>query len=129
MHITPTQTLKATGTSAPALHTPSPGPVPDSSASVVIGGAFSGSTVVNVDGQQMGSSVWVPLAMTDRKSLNVNSGSASLADNTPSSFLIDVRGIKQIRIYPSAGTVSGGLTVDVVSGTQDEMGGPIALVS
>lgn len=122
---TTTGTLTATGAAGAFTHALDLSS-PDTQAVVGVSGTFAGVAVA-VEGKMSGGSVWYPLSMVDRKTLARSSGSASPADNTTTSWLVDARGFASVRVYASAGTLTN-VVAEIVSGDSKEFAGSMAQV-
>lgn len=121
--------ITATGSGNAFSHTLEQVPAPHAQAIVSVGGTFSGATIV-VEGKQPAGDIWIPLALVNLSTRVKSSGSFSPADNASTAsgtaVIADTRGFGTLRVYASAGTITG-MTVEVTSGTSDDFGGDIGI--
>jgi hypothetical protein len=120
-------TVTATGAGTAVTDSALDGYGPASMGVVIFSGTFT-SAAVTVEKKVRGSSVWLPLAMTNEKTLARTSGTASPSDSTTTSYRVDLGGAGAWRAYPTAGTVSSGMLIELVSGAVEDFGGILPAV-
>lgn len=120
-------TVTATGAGTAVTDSALDGYGPASMGVVIFSGTYT-TPAVTVEKKLRGSSVWVPLAMTDEKTLTRTSGTATLGSNTTTSFRVDLGGAGAWRAYPTSGTVSSGMLIELVSGAVQDFGGILPAV-
>lgn len=120
-------TVTATGAGTAVTDTALDGYGPASMGVVIFSGTYT-APAVTVEKKIRGSSVWVPLAMTDEKTMTRTAGTATLGTNTTTSFRVDLGGAGAWRAYPTSGTVSSGMLIELASGAVEDFGGILPAV-
>lgn len=119
---TKTGTITATGTAGGVNATQGTNG-PDIAANVGVGGTFT-SAVVQVDAKLVGGTLYYPAAMIDRKTGVKSNGTATPADSTNTSWLVDTRGCSDLRVSVLSGTPTS-MSVEIVSGQKSDFDGPL----
>lgn len=120
---TTTATLTATGPGTgnvnACVHAPNQ-VGPDSQGTVSFSGAFTGPTV-QVDKQMEGTSVWLPVVLTNEQTGVGAAQNPAPANSTTTSYRFQCAGAKAVRAYFTGGTALTGV-VSITTGTAAEFG-------
>ncbi len=113
-------TVTATGSTTAVAQTLD-GYGPSSMGVVSVSGTFT-SAVVVVEKKLRGGTVWLPLSMQEESTM-VRSTTGGPSNSTATSWRVDLGGAGSWRAYPSSGTVSSGMLIELASGAVEEFGG------
>ncbi len=97
---------------------------PASQGLFTVSGTFT-TAVTIAEKKVRGSALWLPLAITNEKTLARTFGSVTPTDSTTASYRVDLAAAGAWRVWVTSGTVSSGMLVELASGATQDFGGQL----